>query len=81
MIIANEKVRLHCDEPGCTNTLVVSLILLPTGGWGVHFPASAVNKWRLLLTPSQPMTPYKGCCPTHNQSRIVLARPGEVSSA
>lgn len=79
MIEANEKARLHCDERGCTESIRVGLVLMPTGGWGVHFPASAVNRWQLLGDKNNPMSPFQGRCPAHNKSRLVTPKPGLVA--
>lgn len=74
MIKLADKVRMECDEPGCDTCLRVSLVLLPTGGFGIDVPASAVGRWQLVMDSSNPTMPYKARCHEHRAAANDVAR-------
>jgi hypothetical protein len=69
------KARLECDHEGCTASVSVSIVLLPTGGVAPKVPGEIVGHWQLFADKQQPMKPYSGLCPKHAQkeSRVQLA--------
>lgn len=71
MITFGEGARMRCDHEGCTLSLRVELVLLPSGGFGVKVPQSAEGKWQLLVNPRNPMAPYKVKCEEHARAKVL----------
>lgn len=70
------KARLHCDEPGCEESVQVRLIVTMCGAFSPDLPAHAKG-WQVLGDKNDPMAPIRGRCLFHAQkSAARIITPG-----
>lgn len=81
MIKLEQRARLECDEPGCEESIRVSLVLLPAGTLAPQLPKEAYGKWQLLADTRNPMQPFHGRCQFHSQGRVHLASASDLPRA
>ena len=72
MIRMEVPARMHCDEPGCTMSSPVALLLTGAGGF-VFKPKG--NDWQVILPQSNVTAPFLTRCPEHKQT---IQKPGII---
>jgi hypothetical protein len=71
MIVLDVKARLHCDQPGCEESIAVRLQLLPNGAVAPILPPHALGKWSIFINPRNLLVPFEGHCQFHPKGKII----------